>query len=282
MSILNIKVINYKSSSAPIDFTESLKTTGFAVLNNHPINFEHVEEVYHEWKEFFKSDEKHNYIFNRDKQDGYFPFGEENAKGYSHKDLKEFFQIYPWGQFPSTLTNKTKKLYIDLCKISEILLSWVEDTCPKNIRNLLSQPLRDMVENSPLNMLRVIHYPPIRTSDNPSAIRAAAHEDINLLTILCAATEPGLQAKDLQGNWVDVPINPGMIAVNTGDMLQMATEGYFPSTTHRVINPPGDKHNTPRLSIPLFLHPHNYVQLSKIHTAQSYLKERLEEIGLAN
>ena len=131
-----------------------------------------------------------------------------------------------------------------------------------------------------MNMLRIIHYPPLRETDSPQAVRAAAHEDINLLTILCAATSPGLQASDVDGNWFDVPTDPGMIVVNTGDMLQMATDGYFPSTTHRVINPPDDKRKTSRLSMPLFLHPHDHVKLSESHTARSYLTERLEEIGL--
>ena len=137
-----------------------------------------------------------------------------------------------------------------------------------------------MIDNSPQNMLRIIHYPPLRATDSPQSVRAAAHEDINLLTILCAATAPGLQASDLDGNWFDVPTDPGMIVVNTGDMLQMATDGHFPSTTHRVINPPNDERKISRLSMPLFLHPHDHVQLSQTHTAGSYLTQRLEEIGL--
>ena len=280
MSELNIKVIDFQLASAPEMFTQSLKNTGFSVLTNHPINFDLVNAVYKEWGVFFNSDYKHDYKFNLEKQDGYFPFGEENAKGYTHKDLKEFFQIYPWGQYPNSLSKKTMELYDNLCDVSATLLSWVEDNCPEEVKKSFSQPLSKMIDNSPQNMLRIIHYPPLRATDSPEAVRAAAHEDINLLTILCAATSPGLQAGNLDGSWIDVPTDPGMIAVNTGDMLQMATDGYFPSTTHRVINPPNDKWETSRLSMPLFLHPHDHVQLSKTHTAGSYLKERLEEIGL--
>ena len=111
MSGLNIHVIDFQSALAPVAFTQSLKNTGFAVLTNHPINFELVNAVYEEWEVFFSSDSKHEYKFNLKEQDGYFPFGEENAKGYTHKDLKEFFQIYPWGQFPNTLSKKTMELY---------------------------------------------------------------------------------------------------------------------------------------------------------------------------
>jgi len=280
MSDSSIQVVDFQSALAPTAFARSLKNTGFAVLTNHPINIELVNVVYNEWEVFFNSGNKHDYKFNLEKQDGYFPFGEENAKGYIHKDLKEFFQIYPWGQYPNSLSNKTMKLYGSLCEISTTLLNWVENSCPDEVKNSFSQPLSKMIDNSPQNMLRIIHYPPLKETDSPEAVRAAAHEDINLLTILCAATAPGLQASDLDGNWIDVPTDPGMIVVNTGDMLQMATDGYFPSTTHRVINPPNDERETSRLSIPLFLHPHNYVQLSKTHTAGSYLTERLEEIGL--
>ena len=280
VSELKIQIVDFQSQSAPSEFTQSLKNTGFAVLTNHPINFELVNSVYGEWEDFFSSDIKHEYRFDVKNQDGYFPFGEENAKGYVHKDLKEFFQIYPWGQYPKLMSDQTKNLYGDLCKISETLLGWVEDNCPQNIKNAFSQPLSTMIEDSPLNMLRVIHYPPLRETDSPGAVRAAAHEDINLLTILCAATSTGLQASDVDGNWFNVPTDPGVIVVNTGDMLQMASNGYFRSTTHRVINPSKDEQNTSRLSMPLFLHPHEHVQLSDTHTAGSYLKERLEEIGL--
>ena len=280
MSNFEVKTIDYKSSDASLQITNSIKNTGFAVIKNNPIDFELINAVYNEWEVFFNSDNKHDYKFNLEKQDGYFPFGEENAKGYAHKDLKEFFQIYPWGQYPNLLSNKTMELYGNLCEISGILLSWVENNCPEEVKKSFSQPLIKMIDNSPQNMLRIIHYPPLRVTDSPQAVRAAAHEDINLLTILCAATSPGLQAGDLDGNWIDVPADPGMIAVNTGDMLQMATDGYFPSTTHRVINPPNDEQEMSRLSMPLFLHPHDHVQLSKTHTAGSYLSERLEEIGL--
>jgi isopenicillin N synthase-like dioxygenase len=116
--------------------------------------------------------------------------------------------------------------------------------------------------------------------EEPSAIRAAAHEDINLITVLCAGTELGLQAQDIEGNWHEIQCDPGSIAVNTGDMLQMCSDGYFPSTTHRVINPEADRMNVARMSMPLFLHPNDNVVLSDKHTAGSYLLERLQEIGL--
>jgi len=97
---------------------------------------------------------------------------------------------------------------------------------------------------------------------------------------LVASTEPGLQVKDLNGNWHEVDCDPGSIAVNVGDMLQMCSNNYFPSTTHRVVNPDQSGENNARLSIPLFLHPRPEVVLSDIHTAGTFLLQRLKEIGL--
>jgi isopenicillin N synthase-like dioxygenase len=112
----------------------------------------------------------------------------------------------------------------------------------------------------------------------PGAVRAAAHEDINLITLLPAATQPGLEVQDLKGNWHKIECDPGTIVVNVGDMLQEASGGVFKSTTHRVVNPEGE--NVARYSIPLFVHPRSECVLSKKYTAGQYLDERLKEIGL--
>ena len=98
--------------------------------------------------------------------------------------------------------------------------------------------------------------------------------------MLPAANEPGLQVMDVNGEWMDVPCDPGQLVINVGDMLQETSGGYFPSTTHRVINPTGEGSSQSRLSLPLFLHPRPEVVLSDKHTADSYLKERLRELGV--
>ena len=277
---MKIKIIDFESPSASVEFVESLAKTGFAVLKNHSIDTDLIESVYSDWEVFFRSDEKHNYKFDSTNQDGYFAFGLENAKNYSDKDLKEFFQIYSWGKYPEMINKDTMLLFHELCELASKLLNWVEMHCPEDITKTFSQPLSEMIDNSPYNMLRIIHYPPLRDSDPAGAIRASAHEDINLLTILCAATMSGLQAQDVNGAWHEVTTDPGMIVVNTGDMLQMVTDGYFPSTTHQVVNPINESRQISRLSMPLFLHPREDVKLSEAYTAGSYLLERLQEIGL--
>ena len=137
-----------------------------------------------------------------------------------------------------------------------------------------------MIKDTPNTLLRVLHYPPLTGEEEPGAVRAAAHEDINLLTILPAANEPGLQVQEQNGNWLDIPADFGHLIVNIGDMLQEASGGYFPSTSHRVINPSGRNAKKSRISLPLFLHPRDEVILSEKHTQKSYLLERLRELGV--
>ena len=141
-------------------------------------------------------------------------------------------------------------------------------------------PLPDMVTDSKTNLLRIIHYPPLDGKEEDGAVRGSAHEDINLITLLVAGTQPGLQVQDTNGNWHDISCDPGCLAINAGDMLQEASHGYFPSTTHQVINPDNQIDNKSRFSMPLFLHPRDEVVLSKKYTAKEYLDERLREIGL--
>ncbi len=279
---MNVRKVNYQESDCPREFSISLRETGFSVLDNHPIDISLIETVYAEWGDFFYSDIKNNYLFTEKRQDGYFPFRTENAKGTSVKDLKEFFHVYEWGRFPKELTNATLELKSQLIELTSTLLKWIQDETPDEITKLFSVPLPKMIEKSTTNLLRIIHYPPLDGSEEKEAIRGAAHEDINLITLLVSGTQPGLQVQDVNGVWHDVSCDPGSIAVNTGDMLQMASGGYYPSTTHQIINPNGNIKNESRYSMPLFLHPWDEVQLSKQYTARQYLDERLKEIGLKN
>ena len=273
-----ILTIDYHSSEFGYDLTTSLKNTGFAVIKNHPISDQLINQIYDEWKIFFNSDSKHNYLFNPVKQDGYFPYLSENAKGRKVKDLKEFYHIYNWGRYPSEISDKTNLLISEFKKMAYKLLADINNHSPDAIKNAYSMPLNEMIQNSDQNLLRIIHYPPLMGEENPSAIRAGAHEDINLITLLVAGSESGLQVLSNDGDWVDVSTSPEYIVVNIGDMLQECSDGYYPSTTHRVINP--SIQNTSRYSMPFFVHARDEVQLSEKYTAKSYLEERLREIGL--
>jgi isopenicillin N synthase-like dioxygenase len=277
---MNVRKVNYKDQNAPHEFTRSLRQTGFTVLTDHPVDMNLIETVYSEWADFFSSDNKNKYPYDPVRQDGFFPFKTENAKGQSLKDLKEFFHIYSWGRYPEELSNKTLDLYAQLLELTATLLGWIQVETPRDVTSLFSMPLPDMVTDSKTNLLRIIHYPPLDGKEEDGAVRGSAHEDINLITLLVAGTQPGLQVQDTNGNWHDISCDPGCLAINAGDMLQEASNGYFPSTTHQVINPDNHIDNKSRFSMPLFLHPRDEVVLSKKYTAKEYLDERLREIGL--
>lgn len=278
---MQVQVVDYQAPNAPQLFVESLRETGFAVLVNHPIQKQLVQSIYDNWYNFFCTDEKHDFTFDPKKQDGYFsPDISETAKGATKKDLKEYFHVYPWGRIPAQLEEEILSYYKKASILAEELLTWVEENSSPEVAANYREPLAKMIQDTPNTLLRILHYPPVADNADPDAIRAAAHEDINLLTILPAANEPGLQVLNKSGEWLDVPCEFGYLVINTGDMLQEASNGYFPSTTHRVINPTGARVNKSRISLPLFLHPRSEVQLSERHTQNSYLLERLRELGV--
>lgn len=276
---MNVLTVNFSDKNAAQNFCLSLKETGFAVLENHPVDRQLIADTYHEWRSFFASDDKNNYHFNRETQDGFFPKTiSECAKGATEKDIKEYFQYYTWGQFPHTMGENTKKLYAQLNALAHTLLDWLESCLPEAIANTLSMPLTQMIERSQQTMLRILHYPPFEGNEPMGSVRAAEHEDINLITLLVGATASGLQVKDAEGQWLEIPCSSESIIVNVGDMLDLATNHYYVSTTHRVVNP--DASNEARLSMPLFLHPRPDVSLSTDKTAGQYLHERLTELGV--
>ena len=274
--------VDYRTQQAAAELALSLHQTGFAVLSHPPILDDLVQATYQDWATFFESNHKHTYRFDPQEQSGYFPFQSEQAKGYDVPDLKEFFQVYEWTALPVGMGDRTHQLFHHLHQLAIELLTWIERQTPTQIRQQLSQPLSEMIAGSQSTLMRPIHYPPLPATVPPGAIRAAAHEDINLITLLPAATTMGLQIQDHQGRWDDVRGDRGDLVINVGDMLQLASGGYYRSTTHRVVNPVGvgPAAQTSRLSMPLFLHPRPEVVLAGTTTAHHYLQERLGELGL--
>lgn len=279
---MKVRVIDFNSPTAPADFTAGLKEIGFAVVSNHPVSPTLINHAYDVWHQFFKSDEKNLFAFDKKTHDGYVSTElSETAKGYGVKDIKEFYHYYfPHGRCPESCRDVSSQLAFELTDMASTLLGWIEANSPDAVKAQFSIPLSDMIVDSKKNLFRLIHYPPLTGHEQKDAIRAAAHEDINLITLLPAATAEGLQVKDAEGNWLDVPINPGWIIVNVGDMLQECSGHYYPSTSHRVLNPVGEAAKKSRLSMPLFLHPRDDVVLSSRYTAVSYHQERLKELGL--
>ena len=276
---MNVLKVDLHASNAAELFTRSLKETGFGVVVNHGIPDEMIQAVYREWKKFFNSERKNEFLYDPKEQDGFFPVGAETAKGHQIADIKEFFHVYPGKRIPDELREVTFALRTRLYDLAKHLLEMVQTQLPENIVAGFDRSLKEMVSND-RTLFRILNYPPLRSDETPGALRAQAHEDINLLTVLPAASAQGLQVQDIKGDWYTVPCDFGSIAVNTGDMIDMVTQGYLPATTHRVTNPDGDAAREARMSIPLFLHPKADVLLKPGFTADAFLTQRLREIGL--
>lgn len=277
---MHVLTVDYTASNAPQLFCQSLKETGFAVLTSHPVSPGLIKLVYAQWEMFFKSEYKYQYQHKKNSQNGYFPFRTENAKDNDLRDLKEFYHFYPWAEHPSNLQEITAMMFEVLNQLAGQLLQWIENGLPDEVSATLAMPLKQMIQGSRNTLLRILHYPPMSNTVEKNAVRAAAHEDINLITLLPAATAPGLEVLDRSSQWYAVNCDPGNIVVNVGDMLQMCTNNYFRSTKHRVVNPSDVNENKSRFSMPLFLHPREDVPLANHFTAGEYLHERLKQIGI--
>ena len=278
---MSIRTVDYQNPDAGSEFVRSLHETGFAVLKNHPVSAELLDDIYRGWGGFFNSDEKLDFMFdpeNRDgTQQGFHPSEvSETAVGHTAKDLKEYFHVVPGCRVPEALEQDIFLYRNAAFKLGKQLAGWLQQYAPAEATVGISEPFDEML-CATASLLRLLHYPPLQGDEEADAERAAAHEDINMMTILPVAEQPGLQVQDKQNNWVDVASVRGELVINSGDMLKEMTAGFYPSTTHRVVNPVGNENfqNVSRISIPFFLTPRLDVRLSDRYTANSYLEERL-------
>lgn len=283
----------------------TFESIGFVSIKNHGIDEKLISDLYSVVEEFFSlpTDIKKKYeIENLAGQRGYTSFGKEHAKGSHNADLKEFFQF---GQ--PTISEDTNTDILTNVQVAEnqlfnkclsdsfIQFEQLGTSLLQAISIYLGLPSNyfdDYIINGN-SIIRAIHYPPIITEPN-SSLRAEQHEDINLITLLVGASSEGLQILSKTNSWLPINADSGEILVNVGDMLQMLTNNKLKSTTHRVVNPPREKWNSSRYSIPFFLHPISTMSLSCLssciseetpssytdYTAGEYLDERLREIGL--
>ncbi|MFT7287269.1 MAG: isopenicillin N synthase-like dioxygenase [Halieaceae bacterium] len=276
---MSIVIVDMHSAESEQAFVQTLRHTGFAVLRNAPVDAARMQRMKHDWLDFFLGEEKQNYPAAETSSGnltGYIPPSvSETAVGYGVKDLKEFFQYTPEGTLPPALADDVHAHLRETFALGELLLDWLDIDCDE----FLVPSLRGGLANSLSaqdSLLRMLHYPPLVGGEPAGAVRAAAHEDINLLTLLPVSDQSGLQVQSRYGEWIAVPGEPGDIIINAGDMLQEATAGHLPSTPHRVINPLDASSNFSRVAMPYFLAPKLDVRLSERHTAGSYLSERLE------
>ena len=279
---MSVAIVDMQSSGADQAFVDTLRETGFAVIRNSLLDASRLQRMEAAWCEFFLGDDKWNYPAVETASgntSGYIPADvSETAVGHSVKDLKEFFHITPETVLPKELQTDAKGHLADAFTLGYQLLQWLDQHCGEELPAALRGELADSLSAND-SLFRILHYPPLQGDEPDGAVRAAKHEDINLLTLLPVSREPGLQILTREGNWEDVPGQAGDIIINSGDMLQEASSGRFPSTSHQVINPPGDAAKRSRISMPYFMAPRLDVRLSERYTAGSYLHERLEQLA---
>ena len=292
------------------DFGDSFSNMGFAIVANHGVSVELKKKLYDTIKQFFELPDDVKKKYEDEKisgQRGYISKNKESAKGKDVPDLKEFYHI---GQtFDQATLDKydyPANIWVDIVPQLEEYGVEVFKTLEQTGRNLLKaialylelpeDYFEDKIEfgNS---ILRLLHYYPLKESDlqNTGAVRAAAHGDINLITLLMGASAEGLQAQTLAGEWINVMPEPNEMVINVGDMLARLTNDKLRSTIHRVVNPTDKtKLLQPRYSTPFFLHPNPDMDLSCLAscvseenpkryedtTAGAFLNERLVELGL--
>lgn len=282
---------------------------GFVAIRNHFLSDDLQERLYAAIKKFFAlpDDVKQKYeIAGLAGQRGYIGKGKEHAKGRNTGDLKEFFHVgqqlseqqlkkekYPsnvWPEEVSELEDVSVEAYRALEKTGTYMLRAIALylRLPENYFD-------DKIKNGN-SILRPIHYFPIENPDAvpADAVRAAEHGDINLITLLMGASADGLQVLRRDGKWIPITALPDQLVVNVGDMLERFTNRFLKSTIHRVVNPPRHLMNTPRYSIPFFMHPRSEMSLASLPssidkdhpkefediTAGEFLDQRLAEIGL--
>ncbi len=275
---------------------EALEEIGFFALVNHGVDRSLIQRSYQLAEAFFELPDavKLRYeVPNLNGQRGFTRFGREHAKDHPVPDLKEFWHV---GR-ESHLANLDPIEVPEFRSVMDQLYGQLEHCAVKLLEAcaLYLGESRSLLSNSTIDadtILRIIHYPPIPKDANPASLRSAPHEDINLITLLCEATDSGLELLQRDGTWRAIPNVEGQIIVDSGDMLQQWTNGLLKSTTHRVVNH-GDR--TRRLSMPFFVHPIAKTDLTPLQsciartggavafakvTAGEYLQQRLAEIGL--
>jgi isopenicillin N synthase-like dioxygenase len=279
---------------------------GFVALKGHFLSDELVAKLYSEIKKFFNLplETKQSYeIEGIGGQRGYVSFGKESAKGKKEGDPKEFWHFGQYvennpkleAEYPKNVTVKELTQFNTVGKETYKML---EKTGIYVLRALalhlgLDEFYFDNYIKNGNSILRPIHYPPIK-EEPKNAVRAAAHGDINLITLLMGAHGKGLQVQNHKGQWLDAIAEPDELMINVGDMLSRHSNNKLKSTIHQVVNPPRELWGTSRYSIPFFMHPVSEMPLNCLEnciddehpklyediTAGEFLNERLIELGL--
>ena len=288
-------------------FGEGLREFGFVTVADHGVDDALIRRTYRDVERLFAlpEDAKRRYLVAGGAgQRGYTGFGQEHAKNRTVGDLKEFWHVgrelppehalirsYGANVWPAEVPEfkpDSLALFSALERAAAVMLEALAD-----FFGVPRQTFSEMIVEGN-SVLRLIHYPPLKDRFVPGAVRAAEHEDINLITLLCEGTSSGLEILTRDGEWIPVDTLRGQIVVDSGDMLSRVTNEVIPATTHRVVNPKSPAEDVVRYSLPFFVHPYPDCVLAPLAvtetkdnparfppiTADAFLKQRLREIGL--
>ena len=295
-----LSLVERDLAAAAAAFGDAFTRTGFAVVADHGIDGALIDRALAATKAFFALPEAVKAAYavpGGGGQRGLTPFGVETAKGQRHPDLKEFWHTgrdLPEGhRFTAAMPATIWPLEVPDFEASvRALYAALDHAGVRLLRAIavhlgLAAKFFDAAVHEGNSILRLLHYPPVAA--DAAAIRAGAHEDINVITLLLGAEEAGLQLLDRHGRWLDIDTPPGALVCNIGDMLQRLSGGRLPSTSHRVTNPALQRRGLARYSTPFFLHfrpdflieamPGGPLTAPPI-TADAYLRQRLREINL--
>jgi isopenicillin N synthase-like dioxygenase len=309
MQLETLPVISLARDPASLarELGDSFQTFGFAMVKDHGIDQGLIDQAWQQTEQFFAlpEAEKRSYcVAGISGARGYTPFGVEIAKGADAHDLKEFWHVgrdvppdspladsMPpniWPSRPEGFRDVFEELYRQFDATGAVILSRIA------VYLGLDEHWFDPAIGEGNSVMRLLHYPPVKNAEG-GAIRAGAHEDINLITLLLGAEEAGLELLYKNERWITASPPPGALVINVGDMLQRLTNHVLPSTTHRVRNPDAVRAGFSRYSMPFFLHLRSnfpFVTLPQCITSENpdrypvsitadeYLQERLREIGL--
>ncbi len=281
---------------------DGLRELGFVAVEGHGVSKDLIDRNYAAFKALFGLDEDTKKKYERPehgRQRGYTSFGVEHAKGTAKADLKEFWHVGRELESDHPLSERMppNEWPDELPQLKEEALNYYQtlDEVGRQLLEALGIYLGQEPDQLPSmardgnSVMRIIHYPVCDGFSDPGAMRAAAHEDINLITLLPQATESGLEIMTREGEWLGINAIPGQLIVDTGDMMKRITNDQIPATRHRVVNPQGEP--TERYSMPFFVHPHPDCMLDVLPglledgeqrkypamTADEYLLERLSE-----
>ncbi|GAB3754237.1 isopenicillin N synthase family dioxygenase [Spirosoma pomorum] len=285
------------------DLGRAFNQIGFVAIRNHGLTDELTHQLYDSAQSFFSAPDEVKRRYERldlNGQRGYVGKGKETAKGFKVADLKEFYhfgQPEPVGDMPGNVLPDEYPQFGEAALMAYQTLERAGKQLLRAIALYLELPedyFEDKVQNGD-SILRALHYFPLDPETTPEgAVRAAAHGDINLITLLMGASADGLEVLRRDGKWIGITALPDQVVVNVGDMLDRLTNHKLKSTIHQVVNPPREKMNQSRYSIPFFMHPRADMNLSSLEscidashpklyvdmTAGEFLNERLMELGL--